>query len=271
VSLTNFDLHFADFTGREHVVRVASTDGLDWHLRASIDGRLFSKHCATWQGVERTLHWLRLHAHEPLPGELAPARGRHGLAAVAALLIALVPAMASAQPAPEVSPAETAFVTATRDYAVMHRRVEQAIGPLTVNADPATILRAIDAMAHAIRAQRFMARQGDLFTPALANELRARINDALVDHHFTAADVRVQALAEGIDPAGVPLRVNGAFPWRLSVAMFPCMIEALPPLPPELQYRIVANDLVLIDVHAGLIVDILANALADEDPMSGRR
>jgi hypothetical protein len=116
-----------------------------------------------------------------------------------------------------------------------------------------------------------MARQGEFFTPALAGELRARIDAALVEHGFTVADVRARALVEGGDPAGVPLRVNGAFPWRLAAAMFPCVIEALPPLPPELQYRMVANDLVLIDVHAGLIVDIMANALADEEPMFAHR
>jgi hypothetical protein len=39
------------------------------------------------------------------------------------------------------------------------------------------------------------------------------------------------------------------------------MIEALPPLPDELQYRIVGRDLVLVDVHANLVVDILREAL----------
>ena len=43
--------------------------------------------------------------------------------------------------------------------------------------------------------------------------------------------------------------------------MFPCVIQALPELPPELQYRIVGTDLILIDVHASLIVDILPSAL----------
>jgi hypothetical protein len=45
--------------------------------------------------------------------------------------------------------------------------------------------------------------------------------------------------------------------------MFPCVIQALPPLPPELQYRIVGDDLFLVDVHASLIVDILPGALTD--------
>ena len=45
--------------------------------------------------------------------------------------------------------------------------------------------------------------------------------------------------------------------------MFPCVIAALPPLPPELQYRIVGDTLVLIDVHASLIVDLLPRALVE--------
>jgi hypothetical protein len=43
--------------------------------------------------------------------------------------------------------------------------------------------------------------------------------------------------------------------------MFPCLIDALPPLPSELQYRMVGGDLVLIDVHASVVVDILTNVL----------
>ena len=43
--------------------------------------------------------------------------------------------------------------------------------------------------------------------------------------------------------------------------MFPCVVDVLPALPSELQYRIVGRDLVLTDVHASVVVDILANVL----------
>jgi hypothetical protein len=45
------------------------------------------------------------------------------------------------------------------------------------------------------------------------------------------------------------------------------ILEALPPLPEELQYRFVGPTLVLLDVHADLVVDILPNAL----PVDGSR
>ncbi len=43
--------------------------------------------------------------------------------------------------------------------------------------------------------------------------------------------------------------------------MWPCVLDALPRLPHELQYRFVGRDLVLVDTHADLVVDILRNAV----------
>lgn len=155
------------------------------------------------------------------------------------------------------------FAKATEDYALLHRQLERRLPPIVVNANPETIRRAIDEMAAAVRAARPDARQGDLFNPAIQAAIRQRIAKALGSHGFTPADVREAELAEGIDASSVTLRVNGTFPWALGTAMFPCVLEALPPLPPELQYRIVGRDLMLIDVHASLIVDILPLALGD--------
>jgi hypothetical protein len=55
--------------------------------------------------------------------------------------------------------------------------------------------------------------------------------------------------------------VNGAFSWALGNAMPPCVLHALPELPIELQYRFVGVDLILIDIHADLVVDILRDAI----------
>ena len=168
-----------------------------------------------------------------------------------------------AQPTAPVSGPEQAFITATREYAALHRRIEQELGPIEINADPATIRRAVEAMANAMRAERWDAKQGDFFTPALASELRQRVNSALIEHGFTSDDIRFAEWLDGIDPSTAALAVNGAFAWKFGSAMFPCVIAALPPLPPELQYRVVGNTLVLIDIHASLIVDLLPNALIE--------
>ncbi|HEX6162493.1 MAG TPA: hypothetical protein VFZ31_03950 [Vicinamibacterales bacterium] len=263
------NLHFSDLHGRAHVVRVLTADGHDWHLHTTIDGQSFSKHCHNWQAVERTLTWLRNHCHEPLTCDAAAPRNRSGVAAsiAAALLLTLASTVASAQPVIYVSEPAIRFNAAVADYANMHRRLERLVGPITLNSTTESINRSMQALANAIRVERSHAQQGDLFTPALASELRGSVNQALLVHGFTAADVWESERADIVNPHAVRLRVNDTFPWLLASMMFPCVIEALPPLPSELQYRIVGSDLVLVDVHASLIVDILPGLLDDTEGM----
>ena len=198
----------------------------------------------------------------PFKTSFGPCGSLRAAALVVAALWGGAAVTATAQIPPPVSPAVATFVDATNDYAAMHRRLERITGPIELNSTTDAINRAIGALAIAIRAERRDARQGDLFTPALAVELRGRINDALFEHGFTADDLRADQRLDDFEPGTVKLRVNGPFWWVLASAMFPCVIEALPPLPPELQYRIVGDDLILVDVHASLVVDILPNALA---------
>lgn len=186
-------------------------------------------------------------------------------AAIGALMILTGAAASYAQQPPAETLAVRQFTETTRGYAWLHRRLENNLAPLEVTANPDTINRAVQEMAAAIRAVRPDARQGEFFTDALAVELRLRIADALAANGFTAWDVYAVEAADGVDPAMVPLTVNGAFPWIYATAMLPCVRDALPELPPELQYRIVGSTLVLIDVHAGLILDLLPHALADTE------
>ena len=191
-----------------------------------------------------------------------PRRIAEGFGAAAVIFALTANAHAQTQ-AQEESPAVGAFISATRDYAALHHRIERQLPSLEITSSAETIRRAVEAMANAMRAARPDAKQGDLFTPALASEFRGRIHAALLEHGFTAEDIRFAEWLDGINPSTARLAVNGTFPWAYGSAMFPCLIEALPPLPPELQYRIVGNTLVLIDTHASLIVDLLPHALAE--------
>jgi hypothetical protein len=264
VTHTQVDIRFTDALGRQQVMRATMSAADGWLVQTSVEGQAFTRHCGNWQAVERTLLWLRRHGHEHTP----PARARYVrpiAAAMGALMILAGAAASYAQLPPSDSPAVRQFTEATRAYAWLHRRAENNLAPLEVTSNPETIHRLVQDMAAAIRAARPNARQGELFTDALAVELRLRIADALAANDFTAWDVHAVEAADGIDPAMVPLRVNGPFPWIYASAMLPCVLDALPELPPELQYRIVGSTLVLIDVHADLILDLLPHALADTE------
>jgi hypothetical protein len=213
--------------------------------------------------VERTVSWLRRHANDPVPTTTPPSDGpRAALAAVVAFLLAIA-GNGWAQPVASADEALAAFAAATRDYAQLHRRVEQQLGPVDINARPEAIARAIELMAAAMREARPQARQGDFFTPALVPYLRSKVARALADAGLTRDDVRISELVEGIDSSAATLRVHDMFPWALCTPKVPCVMAALPDLPPELQYRIVGDHLVLVDVHASLIVDVLPDALRD--------
>jgi hypothetical protein len=153
------------------------------------------------------------------------------------------------------------FQRAADDYALMHRRIERRQPPIEVTADVHTLSRSIVSMAAAIRVARADAREGDLFAAPVSPLLRARIVKAMRLHDVTVEDLD----REAADPPPAQLTVNGDMPWRQTGSMPPCVLEVLPPLPPELQYRFVGTDLVLVDVHASLIVDILRDAAITPD------
>lgn len=97
---THIDLHVNDPAGRQHPVRVTLGDSGDWTVRASIHGRAFTRQCDSWQSVERTLFWFRLHANETQPP--SPRGSAPLAAALGALMLLGGAAAASAQlPAPD--------------------------------------------------------------------------------------------------------------------------------------------------------------------------
>lgn len=152
------------------------------------------------------------------------------------------------------------FHRSMQEYVDLHRLLEAGLPRLEVTSDPERIRRAVDALAGAIRTERKGAQPGDVFTKEGGNVFRARIHAAL-DRNAYDASVLLRAMDADDEGGWPPLRVNAAFPWLAGNAMWPFMIDALPALPAELEYRFVGRDLVLLDVHAELIVDILPASL----------
>jgi len=92
--------------------------------------------------------------------------------------------------------------------------------------------------------------------------LRIEIRNTLADAHIDVADL-MEALEADIAPDSEPppIEINGPFPWAFGVPMPPALLDRLPALPVEVQYRLIVRDLVLVDVDANLVVDILPDAL----------
>jgi hypothetical protein len=197
-----------------------------------------------------------------------PVGARLYLAVFIAVLVQL-PQATQAQPAAVEGSVLQRFELAAQEYARLRRIVNAHLAPLDVTSDPEEILKFSDALSAGMRAARPAARQGDLFTPVVSAIVRARIASALNARGIDADELRAE-MEEGAATAA-PMGVNGPYNWWAPATMAACVIDVLPALPAALQYRFVGDDLFLIDVDAGLIVDILPDALPDDDRRSPRQ
>jgi hypothetical protein len=150
------------------------------------------------------------------------------------------------------------FEDRVKDYVRLHKQVEATLPALKPTVSPEIIAHHEHELGERIRAARRGAVQGNVFTPKLAAELRRLISIAMQGSDAT----HVQQSLQHAEPVKLRLQVGATYPTNLPLQSTPpTLLLNLPPLPPEVDYRIVAKDLVLRDVRANLIVDFVSNAI----------
>jgi hypothetical protein len=162
-------------------------------------------------------------------------------------------------------PAE--FVDFTNHYAALQRMAITLLGPPLMWPDAEPMLRQQRRFANAMREARPIARAGDVFTPAVSRYFRTRIRAIVWE---TGLDVATAFEAPDDDEVViVPVPcVAEPIPWNAGPVMWPSMLAGLPELPGELEYRFLGRDLLIIDVLANLVVDVLHDALPEPDASS---
>jgi uncharacterized protein (TIGR01244 family) len=158
------------------------------------------------------------------------------------------------------APVLAAFNQRIEAYMQIHNDVERLLAPPRLFDDPEDLFSATAAMQSGIRQARADARPGAMFTADVAMVIRTRLQARLAACHQRVEDVLAFINEERLPGARRPA-INKRFPWDLGSAMWPSLLAALPVLPEELQYRFADRDLVLIDTHADMVVDILVQAL----------
>ena len=185
-----------------------------------------------------------------------------GRTALAALCLAAEDAYArqTTDPATDIRQ----FQEAADAYAVLHRDVARTLPPPEISSDTGKIYQGIDRLALGIVSARMDAAPGDVFGPA-AGIVRVTIRETLAARNVSVVSLLEAASNEGTRRRQAPLTINSRMPWAAGAFMPACLIAALPALPPELQYRFVGRTLVLVDVGAGLVVDLLPDALPEAE------
>jgi hypothetical protein len=150
------------------------------------------------------------------------------------------------------------FTKRVDEYVTLHRKLEGTLPKLSKEATPQEMDDYQRGLARLIVNARANARQGDIFTTPIRAYFRRQIAVA-----FAGADgrkLRSSIMEENVGP--IKLAINDRYPDTVPLAtMPPQVLSALPRLPEELEFRFIGERLILFDVHAHIVVDLIERAL----------
>lgn len=168
-----------------------------------------------------------------------------------------LPLRAQDPPVNQYGAAVKAFRDRLDEYLALQRKAAGTVPALKQTDDSAKLTAREQAIGEAVRQARPQAKAGDIF----GDELTARIRDVIRKDWARRSAADRAGLAEDMPPSAVA-DVNATYPPTLPLATFPAsLLAALPPLPEEVEYRFVGRHLILRDVKANIIIDVLRNVL----------
>lgn len=149
------------------------------------------------------------------------------------------------------------FLSRVNEYVKLHKKVAAGLKHLPKEATPQQIDKNQRELGAAIKAARRNAKRGDIFTPesqAVIKKLLARV--------FGGPDGAALKASIMDENPGVPkIVVNERYPDSVPLSTIPPQVlQGLPKMPEEMEFRFVGNTLVLMDVPAHIIVDYIPDA-----------
>jgi hypothetical protein len=152
------------------------------------------------------------------------------------------------------------FTGRVQEYVTVHKMVESELPKLKSKEElPEVIAAHQQALARKIREARPHARSGDIFTRSTREAFRHAVHSVFQGPQAAKA----RATVKERDPRRrIHLQVNEVYPDAVPyTTVSPGLLLKLPKLPDEVAYRIVGHDLVLLDVKADMVVDLMPGIL----------
>jgi len=150
------------------------------------------------------------------------------------------------------------FSNLVQAYVTVHKQQESLLLPLKQTIEPAKIAEHQQLLASKIRSTRAHAVEGQIFTLEVRKALLP-----IIRRHFRGpyAGPSHLTIKQG-NPVKMRLHINEVYPEGVPwTTVPPSLLQNLPHLPQEVEYRIVGRDLILWDVKANLVVDIFRLAI----------
>ena len=143
-----------------------------------------------------------------------------------------------------------------KEYLALHDKLEATLPALPNDATPEQIDKHQRALGRLLQDARRDARPGDIFTKDVRGVIRG-----LMLRVFRGPDgAKLKASIMDENPGRLQLTVNSRYPDTVPFSTVPPQVLAgLPTIPEELEFRFIGRTLILLDVHAHLIVDLIDN------------
>ncbi|HYN08032.1 MAG TPA: hypothetical protein VES67_11625 [Vicinamibacterales bacterium] len=148
-----------------------------------------------------------------------------------------------------------------KEYVDLHTKIERSLPTLPKEATPVQIDKNQRAFEKLMREARATAKPGDIFTPEARPVIKRLL--AAVFGGPDGKQLKASIMDENpVDAAALKLTVNGRYPDTVPLTTVPPQVlQTLPKLTEDLEYRFVGDWLILLDTHAHVIADFIDNAL----------
>jgi hypothetical protein len=179
------------------------------------------------------------------------------------LVLSLATAGGAFTPKPPVNPDAQVladFKARIDKYVEIRKKADDSAPPLKKTDDAAEIKTAQLALGERIGAARAGVKPGEIFTPEIAALFRRLIHPETKDPDTKAL---LKEKKDQPKPSAVPLwKVGMPYPEKEPLAtMPPEVLERLPKLPADIEYRFVGKHLILRDVRSNTIIDFATNVI----------
>jgi len=150
------------------------------------------------------------------------------------------------------------FLKRVDDYVALHKKLEGTLPPLPTQTSPQIVDQHERALAKLVQETRKAAKQGEIFTVPMQSLVRRLMRPVFAGKE--GAHVRSEIL-DNENKAKVVLTPNARYPDEIPVSTVPPQVlQFLPKLPEELEYRFVRQNMILFDPHAHVIPDWVPQA-----------
>jgi hypothetical protein len=149
------------------------------------------------------------------------------------------------------------FQQRLQKYLDLRTELSRKLKPLSPTASSAELSARQDTLAAALRDARKGARPGDIIPTPVAGQIRTTVAEDFRQRKADAAHAVFDEVPEGVNPV-----INKTIPDTAALATVPALLlNNLPRLPDNLQYRFMGRHIVLMDGDTRMIVDYILNVL----------